>query len=358
MRIVYSPTGTELPVFDSTSGNNSLYDKVIVHQLSALALDSKSKVHDGGMGFVIRLNDGRFIIIDGGKNTAENADAIYNYLKQLQPSGTIKIASWILTHAHSDHTGAFVGFLNSYASKVTIETILFNPCDTTEQTKYASLTASDVYSAISAKCPSAKVYKPLSGQKFTFSKTTIEILYTMSDFLPNVIVNESDAKITYEQDAEGNDTVVVEDNSRNGNGNIQSMVFMIDLVNEGETNNNLVVTGDATSDAFNEICARYGSYIESKYVQISHHGHAINPAGSYIRRNNSTREFYDLVKPEIAFWPAPKHHVYGGDDTATDEVENRPSRSEVGVNAYLIETYGPTIINASSSAADRTITVK
>jgi hypothetical protein len=109
------------------------------------------------------------------------------------------------------------------------------------------------------------------------------------------------------------------------------------------------------------MCARYGNYLKSKYMQVSHHGLAINATGNlYIRRNNSTKELYGLIAPETVFWPAPEYHIYGrADDESTPDINEKvPSRLSCEVNKYLADTFNPTIINASSSAADRTITVK
>ena len=330
MRIVTAKT-SNLPI-TSNSGNNSLYDSVMVHQITALTSDKS----DGGLGFIIRLNDGRFIIIDGGNYSSsykDNATEIYNFLKKnAKDPDNIVIAAWILTHGHSDHTEAFVGFANTYYKDKTIklESILFNPCETAEQTKFTTFSTSAVYSAISERYPSVPVYKPLSGQKYTFSNTTIEILYTMSDFLPNVIVNEGDGESTA---------------TKKGNGNVQTMVFMIDLVANDGKNNNFLVLGDTTTDACNEMSARYGSYLSSKYVQASHHGLAIGAnANLYFRRNNATIELYELADPDIVFWT-----------TSAAKFEERSVRE---VNNYLINTLKPQNITASDDISTRTIYVK
>ncbi len=332
MRIIYSPNNTAKPVFESTSGNNSLYDNVLLYQMTAL----DSEKLDGGMGFIIRLHDGRFIIIDGGNASSsylDNVTEIYNFLKANAPDpNNIVIASWIITHGHGDHTDTFVQFANKYYNNSTIklESVMFNPCETADQTEFAEFKTSNVYAALSSKYPNVPVYKALTGQKFTFSKTTIEILYTMSDFLPKVIINESDADDT---------------TAKKGNGNVTTMVFMMDLVAGDGVNNNFMVLGDTTSDACNEISVRYGSYIESKYMQVSHHGLAIDAARNlYIRRNNSTKEFYSLINPEIALWPSSSEKV--------------TERMGCEVNTHLVNTIGATVINASSDKADRTITVK
>jgi hypothetical protein len=291
---------------------------------------------DGGMGFIIRLHDGRFIIIDGGNYSSTHTDnltEIYDFLKANAPDpNNIVIASWIITHGHSDHTEAFVGFANKYYKDKTIklESVLFNPCETAEQTQFATFTTADVYSALSSKYPNVPVCKPLSGQKYIFSKTTIEILYTMPDYLPNVIANEGDGANTA---------------TKSGNGNVQTMVFLMDLVAGDGKSNNLMILGDTVTDACNEMSARYGSYLESMYMQASHHGLAQGAnAKLYYRRNNSTVEFYGLVNPKTVFW-----------STTQEKFEERSVRE---VNKYLIETLKTGNIIASDDKAARTIYVK
>ena len=60
-----------------------------------------------GLSVLIRLTDGRFIVIDGGFNRTECADALIKAIKEQSKAYTNKpvIAGWIITHAHGDHSG-------------------------------------------------------------------------------------------------------------------------------------------------------------------------------------------------------------------------------------------------------------
>jgi len=357
LRIVTAKT--DLIPFVDTISSQTKYD-VILHQLSALVktdnpalIDGeKVDVYDGGMGYIIRLSDGRFLIIDGGNNTTANVKNIYDFLKANAPDpNKIVIAGWILTHGHGDHTGAFEGFANTYYkdTTITLNKILFNPCDTAEQTRFETFTTSSVRSTIASRYPNVPVYKPLSGQKYTFADTTVEILYTVSDYLPNTIKAESEA---------GCGT-----NNKNGNGNVQTMVFTVDLVSNDSQNNNFVVLGDTTTEACNEMCARYGEYLEAKYVQVSHHGIAISvESGIYVRRNNSTKELYKLINPEFAFWTTSdlifNGHTYVLTTDTGETTHTYKGRATYEVNDYLINTLNVQNILASDSATARTIYFK
>jgi glyoxylase-like metal-dependent hydrolase (beta-lactamase superfamily II) len=79
-----------------------------------------------GMGYVLLLEDGRFIVVDGGNCNCTGTDAantwcdhvalIWNTMLELykkanndttEAPANITVAAWYLTHAHSDHYNAF-----------------------------------------------------------------------------------------------------------------------------------------------------------------------------------------------------------------------------------------------------------
>ncbi|MBQ4159826.1 MAG: MBL fold metallo-hydrolase, partial [Clostridia bacterium] len=87
-----------------------------------------TQVHleDFGMSYVIRLGDGRFIIIDGGREFTQDADRLFACLKEGSPHEKPWIAAWILTHPHSDHHLCLQTFLDKYITEVQIEKFLYN----------------------------------------------------------------------------------------------------------------------------------------------------------------------------------------------------------------------------------------
>ena len=86
-------------------------DKVTTPQLTQI---------NGACAFILRLSDGRFLVIDGGLNYEKNWKSIYEQLvAQNVRGGKPVIAAWILSHAHVDHYGGFIGFAEHYGEKVT-----------------------------------------------------------------------------------------------------------------------------------------------------------------------------------------------------------------------------------------------
>lgn len=294
---------TELLPFTSNAKTEAVYTPLL-HQMEGI----------DEQGHIIRLEDGRFIIVDGGEPTEENAQEIYDFLKANAPNpDEIVIATWYITHAHSDHCGAMAMFAEKYGSDSTIklETVLFNHCETPEQMLYCEPSYRlNLEVALAQYYPAVPVYKPLTGQVFTFGKATIEILYTMSDFMPNTIA--------YEQDGKG------------GDYNVMTSVCIIDIDSTADRKDRWFVMGDTTTVACNEMCYRYGTYMKCDFVQMSHHGLSPLPTGANCRRHCATIEIYELIDPAVALWPA-----------STDKaIERKP----LEVNDYLLSIVDQVVI--------------
>ena len=74
---------------------------------------------------LVRLEDGRFLVIDSCVSSA--ADAIYEGLcRHNVREGKPVVAAWMFSHAHGDHVGGVIGVLDKYADKVEIQRIIHN----------------------------------------------------------------------------------------------------------------------------------------------------------------------------------------------------------------------------------------
>ena len=271
---------------------------------------------EGGdeMGYIIRLADGRFIIIDSGHRNTKTEDEIYAFLKEHAPDAdNIKIAAWYITHSHVDHCGGMIEFVKKYASdsSISIQCVMFNPCDSAEQMEHCnSSNRNELYKVLKSYYPDVPIYKPLTGQIFTFGKTTIEILYTMSDFIPNTIAYEPDGK--------------------GGDYNVMTTVSIIDIDSTADLGDRFFVMGDTTTVACNEMSKRYGDAMKCDFVQVSHHGYSPLPTGLNCRRHGATIEIYDLIDPDIALWPAAAAAI--------------AERSELEINAHFISIVDEVVV--------------
>lgn len=253
-------------------------------------LDASGTTQNEGMGYIFRLSDGRFIIVDGGYKSNAAAKEIYDFLKANAPDPAhIRIAAWYISHYHGDHIGALIRFAENYGSDptVTVEAFLANQCLTNSMIEFCNTEGGAILThatTLRTYYPDAVFYKPLAGQRYVFADAKIDILYTISDFMPETIANEPDATPS---------------SPKKGDYNIESTVSIFTV-----KNTTFFFMADTTRVACDEMCARYGETLKSDYVQISHHGIGkTNPNAYEPRRENSTQEIYRLIAPDYAFLP-------------------------------------------------------
>lgn len=289
------------------------YTKVCEPAYISLAIyDDSGAVSGSAQGAIIRFEDGSFLVYDGGNKNNYQAKHIYETLAKYAPdSRNIVVRAWMFSHYHGDHTGAFQKFVSLYKNSkyLTIECFIYNFCNTAEQTETLTtgqMTATD--SAVKSMGADIPVYKCLTGQIFKFPGMDMEILATMSDFIPQVIGYEA-------ADAERD----------NGDGNTMSVVSRL-ITAEGKT---CMLTGDATNIVLDCMVDRYSKdYLASDIVTTPHH--AIN-RNSY-RARNATIKFYSAVQPKVLVV------------TATSYARFIPTNAyPYEVNVFVINTYDPTV---------------
>ena len=211
-------------------------------------LDHKS-IYDGNLCLVIRLSNGHFIVVDSNCNGTQKS--ILDTLREQAPDkNNVIIDAWILTHFHQDHIGGFVDFigLSSCLRYVTINSVIYNfPQDQIIQT--ASHSVMDMHNMDrlpgfldSLRERGTKVYQARTGQKYYFGNAEVEILWTFEDIAPHNIF---------------------EDRS-----NPTCIGFSITM--EGQK---LMITGDSSTEEFRVADKKYGEYLKSDIVQLSHHGY-------------------------------------------------------------------------------------
>ena len=235
-----------------------------------------------GMGYIIQLVDGSFVLIDGGFDKNRDATNLYtrlNTLKNANGSEKIVIRAWFLTHGDKEHTGALIYFLDNYENQVIIESIVANdPAD-------------DVYKELGVK-PGALAYSSMdgffggcgfikahTGYKFSFAGVEMNILYTHED---------------------ANEMKTTSFDSRT------SMV--IDAV-IGDTR--LLWLGDLETEGAARLEAMYGDTLDCDILQVS--------SGN----NCGGEALYRLCSPDTVLWT--------GSETSMNAVKALPK------NKYLLE---------------------
>ncbi len=223
-----------------------------------------------GMGYVITLEDGSFVILDGGfggESESEGRDVVrlYNLLKahNRRADGKIVIAAWILTHDHPDHTTVFRQFAEKYASDVRLELLIMNPGGYTGSSYLSTGPVLEDLARFGKKVP---VYIPHTGQQFYIRNAAFEVLYTEEDTYP-------------------------ETPNTLGENFINESSLVMRMTIGGQT---VLWTADMEDIASGVLCGMYGEGLKSDIMQMAHHGY----------RHSATAEFYGKVDPAVVLWPA------------------------------------------------------
>ncbi|MBO5270129.1 MAG: hypothetical protein J6B77_05045 [Clostridia bacterium] len=237
-----------------------------------------------GMAYVITLADGTFLLIDSGprctkvktkhlengvwvddeEREADDAKRLYDYIKARTPENEKPvIAAWFFTHPHSDHVHTAHDFLARYKDEVEVRLGAFNFPDfqkyPTKHENNESLCSLVSTTAERLEGAGATLWHFHTGQRISFPGCEVEILFTPEDYLPKEF-------------AWGNHT---------------SSAFRMTFA--GKT---FMVLGDCEKDICQLMADKYGAYLKSDILQLSHHG-----------VNGACVALYRCIDPEYCFWP-------------------------------------------------------
>lgn len=242
-----------------------------------------------GMGYIIQLEDGRFLLIDGGGVGGDGSlgnehKNLYNVLVALHtathgaaPSkaNPIHIAGWLITHSHWDHYRGFAKLLQDYGKSglIKLDYLLGNFPESSAL--YPVLSgASYMGSATNLKTLQGYIkggfryVKVHTGQKLYFANVEIEVFMTCEDLNPVRMTNSNETN-----------TVTRWTIKNSGAAQGQQPVTILFL-------------GDSYFQQSRFLCAMYGKLLQSHVVQVAHHGNV----GCEI-------PLYDAVQPTVVLFP-------------------------------------------------------
>ena len=220
---------------------------------------------DNGLGLIMRLPDGRFIIVDGGY---KGDDRVYEALRELVPSGKITIAAWFISHPHNDHYRGFTDFITNHStdSSIVIERLMLNFADpedfyaVEDGDKTVEWDVNFIYNTIKEYAPDLTITQVHTGQIIDFGDATMEILYTMEDLMPKELPNINDS----------------------------SMAIRLKM-----GGSSFMILGDTCYTSGPIMHKMWGEYLKSDMVQIAHHG-----------QWPSVESIYHDIKAEVVIVPA------------------------------------------------------
>ncbi len=280
---------------------NQSYTKVTDSAITAVPLPATSV----GTGYVITLEDGTFIVIDGGSasggmNNGSNpwyeVKLVWNILstqykkiwgKDPSPSNPVHIRAWHITHAHGDHMNVFWDFAHRYGGTGSQTLGAYAKLDyLIANTPAPSMVYNTGEPSMELRTQMTKIRNYFggfthlnvqTGQKLYFANAELEVLFTHGDLNPQRIV-------TF------NDTSTV----------IRFTFTPTNAQGKKGTPVTFVSTGDAYRHSARWMCAMYGDYLKSDMVTLSHHG---GPGTETM--------IYDKIAPKVVWWPHVASAVYG-----------------------------------------------
>ncbi len=280
-----------------------------------------------GASFLIRLADGRFVVIDGGNTKTTESRRLYQLMLDQSAdyrgtSDVVTVAAWILTHPDGDHYGGFWYMFNQdYANlsdKVVLEKIIHNNySDGIESESMVSSYAqrnnlvreqvignTDTPKSILYYEQNCSVIKVHTGQKFYIGEVEFEILYTQEDLFPKNMMYPNDSSLVFMMRTGGKD---------------------------------FLMTGDIEGLASETLVQQQGAYLKCDYIQIMHHGWDDTPATDTTRQYNLERynQVYHLSQADYFLW-TPELGFY--------EVNRYDLMAKTLQMKYLIDTFGSSSI--------------
>lgn len=229
--------------------------------ITQIGLEETSGVQNG-MSYVIKLDDGSFIVIDGGTSTKNSIAQFYEVMESLADDpDNITIATWIITHAHGDHLGVFYSLLldEKFYEKFTVEQVIWSKVSDKQLANLGEGNTLDYMDKMLARLEGARIVIAHPGQQFFIRNAVYTVLATVELVEPFTLTNLNETSVV--------GRLVVDDRS-----------FMF--------------AGDSHAIETDKVTSIYGSYIKSDVVQVIHHGY-----------QGGTNAYYSLVDPLTVLWP-------------------------------------------------------
>ena len=314
LRVVSAYTQNAQPLPAEMTDPNRTWVKITEPMITSYQLDygtvgygTDITVNTWGNPYVMMQEDGSFVIFDGGSrgSTTLTNDHVHLYkvMKDLyiraygkEPTSAepIRICAWVLTHEHSDHYGIFEQFLKTYGydSTVSIDCLLYNFVSDAETYNVAG----DSYIRTNLEVLSGyvrgglRVYKIHTGQTLYFANLQLDVLYTHEDMAPyhfgcfndtSTVIRSTYLTTHPKGDASGAADAV----------NVETCIWL----------------GDAERIASKWLRSMYGEGLKADMVQYAHHG-----------IGGSEPALYQLIQPEVVWWPYCKEFVLGTIDDPND----------------------------------------
>lgn len=293
--LYYHPVNKELNLVQSQTASDTLppampagSDGTVPCTVTQL---NQHPIEFNGMGYVIQLTDGSFILYDGGYTAS--AEELLSTLQSLSGGKKPVVRAWVLTHLHGDHTQVFKALAarENPEELLTLEHVIYSPVPLNnpgvneaeeENTKRLSSMRKTL-----ARFPDAKAVYAHTGMNFTFCNLSMEILYAPESLYKNLRAPEPF----------NNSSILSRLKDEKG-----SMLF----------------TGDLSPLSAELSMRLYGDALASDMVQMSHHG------------LNGPLAFYETVGAHTLWYPcSTSFYEYGSNKPMRNFLAKSPATREI-----------------------------
>ena len=261
------------------------YEKVTSSAVTSVEVTGQAV----GMGYIITLEDGSFIVFDGGGLNPDHREPgvlwnLFNIRYQQifgelpTPERPIHVAAWIITHSHWDHYGAYREFIDKYG-KSDLFKMDYMIGNFPSRSSVFGIVNQDILN-MGEKSVMQRLHdgmredftflKVHAGQKFYFANLEMEVLMTYDNISPARIYNQNDTSTVLRFSMQATNT-------------------------EGEKVGRpyiMLWLGDANNNESRFLCAMYGKYLESDSTSLAHHGNI-----------GCENDLYNTVKATTVWWP-------------------------------------------------------
>ena len=278
LSVSYSPTEDRVRIISGSLENNKFFDafgsrnsteKITQVNMTQMMLD-----YDGGsfgMCYIITLEDGSFVIFDGGHvRTKDGYPKTYDYVRlytllqelNRRPDGKIVISAWFMTHEHSDHFNVFYWFCKEYGDKVTIRA--YGGCFCSPTVAYNA--KNPEFHSTNGRLAQAMEWAGgfdlvtlQTGDSFTLGGVRFEILYTVDDLYPQRLHYFNDSSFVCKMTYGGQATMWL---------------------------------GDICAAPSEMLTKRYcAEFLQADFVNMAHHG-----------LNGAHWELYEAINAKVLLW--------------------------------------------------------
>lgn len=231
----------------------------------------------GGLSLVIRLEDGGFIIVDGGVKTERDLAELYYYLKSRNlREGKPVIHSWWITHCHGDHLQLPIEFIKRYHDEFELRSAVHNfqdlekismSYDDSEGHRTAYI--EPYLETLNTYYPNAPQYICHAGEEMRLPGVTVRTLCTHEEHYPAPMAHCNQASAAWK------------------------LTF-----DSGKT---AIVYGDIWVDQGRYLERNFSAdYLKCDLMQMIHHGLA-----------GAVLELYQKNDPDICLWATPQRRFEG-----------------------------------------------